>query len=43
MGGSVQGANAAEVVAQPELAGVLVGGASLDAEGWARIGGAGNG
>ena len=36
-GGSVKIENAAELVAQPEIDGVLVGGASLDPEGWARI------
>ena len=39
-GGSVKVENAAELVAQPEINGVLVGGASLDPEGWARICGA---
>jgi triosephosphate isomerase len=36
-GGSVKPENAAELVAMPEVDGVLVGGASLEAEGWARI------
>lgn len=36
-GGSVNQANVAALLAQPELDGVLVGGASLDPEGWARI------
>lgn len=36
-GGSVKVENAGELVAQPEIDGVLVGGASLDPEGWARI------
>lgn len=36
-GGSVKVDNAAELVAQPGIDGVLVGGASLDPEGWARI------
>jgi len=29
--------NAAELLAEPELDGVLVGGASLDPEGWAQL------
>lgn len=36
-GGSVNAGNAAELLAQPELDGVLVGGASLDAGKWAAI------
>ena len=36
-GGSVNARNAAELLAQPELDGVLVGGASLDADGWVSI------
>jgi triosephosphate isomerase len=36
-GGSVNQGNVAALLAQPELDGVLVGGASLDPEGWARI------
>ena len=36
-GGSVKVENAAELVAQPEIDGVLVGGASLEPEGWAKI------
>jgi len=36
-GGSVKPENASELVAMPEIDGVLVGGASLDPEGWARI------
>jgi len=36
-GGSVNGGNAAALTAQPEIDGVLVGGASLDVEGWAGI------
>jgi len=36
-GGSVNGKNAAELLAEPELDGVLVGGASLDPEGWAQL------
>lgn len=36
-GGSVKSANIDEIMAQPEIDGVLVGGASLDAEGFARI------
>jgi triosephosphate isomerase len=39
-GGSVKPENAGELVAMPEIDGVLVGGASLDPEGWARICGA---
>ncbi len=36
-GGSVKADNAAELLAQPDIDGVLVGGASLDAAGFARI------
>jgi triosephosphate isomerase (TIM) len=36
-GGSVKADNAAELMARPEIDGVLVGGASLDAAGFARI------
>lgn len=36
-GGSVNLRNVAELVAEPELDGVLVGGASLDPDGWARL------
>lgn len=36
-GGSVKPANIDEIMAQPEIDGALVGGASLDAEGFARI------
>ena len=36
-GGSVSAKNAAELLAEPELDGVLVGGASLDAESWVAI------
>ena len=36
-GGSVKADNAAEILAQPDIDGVLVGGASLDAAGFARI------
>jgi triosephosphate isomerase len=36
-GGSVKADNAAELMAQPDIDGVLVGGASLDAAGFARI------
>ena len=36
-GGSVKASNAAELLAQPDIDGVLVGGASLDAAGFARI------
>lgn len=36
-GGSVKADNAAEILAQPDIDGVLVGGASLDAQGFARI------
>ncbi len=40
-GGSVNGGNAAALTAQAEIDGVLVGGASLDVEGWAGIVGRG--
>ena len=36
-GGSVKGANAAELLSQPDIDGALVGGASLDPEDFARI------
>ena len=36
-GGSVSRGNVAELVAAPEVDGVLVGGASLDADGWSTI------
>jgi triosephosphate isomerase len=36
-GGSVNQGNAAQLVSQPEIDGVLVGGASLDPDGWAAI------
>ena len=36
-GGSVKGENAAELLALPDIDGALVGGASLDAEGFAAI------
>ena len=36
-GGSVNQGNVAALVAEPEIDGVLVGGASLDAEGWASM------
>ena len=36
-GGSVSQGNVADLLAEPEIEGVLVGGASLDPEGWARI------
>ncbi|HVX44992.1 MAG TPA: triose-phosphate isomerase [Mycobacteriales bacterium] len=36
-GGSVKAANSAEIVAQPDIDGALVGGASLDGEEFARI------
>lgn len=36
-GGSVKPSNIDEIMAQPEIDGALVGGASLDAEGFARI------
>jgi triosephosphate isomerase len=40
-GGSVNAGNALALLAEPELDGVLVGGASLSAEGWAEIVGLG--
>jgi triosephosphate isomerase len=36
-GGSVRAANAKELMAQPDIDGALVGGASLDADEFARI------
>ena len=36
-GGSVKPDNAAEIMAQPDVDGALVGGASLDPEGFAQI------
>ncbi len=36
-GGSVKPDNAAEILAQPDVDGALVGGASLDPEGFAQI------
>jgi triosephosphate isomerase (TIM) len=36
-GGSVKGSNAAEILVQPDVDGVLVGGASLDGEEFAQI------
>jgi triosephosphate isomerase len=36
-GGSVKGSNAAELLAQPDIDGALVGGAALDPEDFARI------
>jgi triosephosphate isomerase len=36
-GGSVKGANAADLLAQPDIDGALVGGASLDPDDFARI------
>ena len=36
-GGSVKPVNAAELLTQPDIDGALVGGASLDAESFARI------
>ena len=36
-GGSVNLKNIGELLAEPELDGVLVGGASLDPEGWAQL------
>jgi triosephosphate isomerase len=36
-GGSVKPENAQEIVAQPDVDGALVGGASLDARGFAEI------
>jgi triosephosphate isomerase len=40
-GGSVNKGNVLALLARPELDGVLVGGASLEAEGWAEIVGLG--
>ena len=40
-GGSVNRGNVAQLLAEPEIEGVLVGGASLDPEGWAEICGTG--
>jgi hypothetical protein len=36
-GGSVNRGNVAELLAAPDVDGVLVGGASLDADGWSAI------
>jgi triosephosphate isomerase len=36
-GGSVTPANVAALIAEPEIDGVLVGGASLDPDGWATL------
>ncbi len=36
-GGSVKGSNVAEFISEPEIDGVLVGGASLDAAAWSEI------
>jgi triosephosphate isomerase (TIM) len=36
-GGSVNRGNAAQLLESPEVDGLLVGGASLDAEGWSTI------
>ena len=36
-GGSVKPENAAEILSQPDVDGALVGGASLDPDGFARI------
>lgn len=36
-GGSVNAGNVASLMARPEIQGVLVGGASLEAEGWAEV------
>jgi triosephosphate isomerase len=36
-GGSVKGANAGELLGQPDIDGALVGGAALDPEDFARI------
>ena len=36
-GGSVNRGNAPQLLAAPEVEGVLVGGASLDPEGWSSI------
>jgi triosephosphate isomerase len=40
-GGSVNAGNVLSLLARPELDGVLVGGASLDADGWAELVGLG--
>jgi triosephosphate isomerase len=40
-GGSVNAGNVLALLARPELDGVLVGGASLDADGWAEVVGLG--
>jgi triosephosphate isomerase len=40
-GGSVNAANALAILAEPDVDGVLVGGASLSPEGWAEIVGVG--
>ena len=40
-GGSVNSGNALSLVARPEIDGVLVGGASLDPDGWAELVGLG--
>ncbi len=42
-GGSVNAGNVLALLARPELDGVLVGGASLDADGWAELVGLGGG
>ena len=42
-GGSVNAGNVLALLARPELDGVLVGGASLDADGWAELVGLGVG
>ncbi len=42
-GGSVNAGNVLALLARPELDGVLVGGASLDADGWAELVGLGTG
>jgi triosephosphate isomerase len=36
-GGSVKGANATELMSQPDIDGALVGGASLDPDEFARV------
>jgi triosephosphate isomerase len=41
-GGSVNAGNVLALLARPELDGVLVGGASLDADGWAELVGLGS-
>jgi triosephosphate isomerase len=40
-GGSVNAGNVLALLARPELDGVLVGGASLEADGWAELVGLG--